>query len=135
MQDLKYCLHCGKELTGRSDKKYCDDYCRASHHSLQGKEHLRSYISNINKILKKNRQIMLDLCPEDKIKVQRADMIKQGFNFSYFTSIHKTEAGKYYYYCYEMGFLILSERSVLIVKNKTHSRMEALLPVGTGQQV
>lgn len=122
MAERKHCLHCDKELTGRADKKYCDDYCRASYHSVKGRDNVRGYMSRTNKTLKKNRQILHELCPDDKNKVLCSQLVKKGFDFNILTSIRKTEAGKIYHYCYEMGYLIINEKYILIVKNRTISR-------------
>ncbi|MNL79599.1 hypothetical protein D3C87_2062440 [compost metagenome] len=61
-----------------------------------------------------------------KTKVRYADMLKQGFDFGYFTTILKTGQNSYYYFCYEMGYLIINHETVLLVKRENHQRMEAL---------
>ena len=34
----KPCLSCSKPVKGRTDKKFCDDYCRNSYHNRYPKE-------------------------------------------------------------------------------------------------
>src|SRR5688500_3761700 len=48
------CLQCNRALRGRSDKKFCDAYCRNVHHNGQ-KKHVNISHQKINGILKKNR--------------------------------------------------------------------------------
>jgi hypothetical protein len=53
----RHCLCCNKTIKGRSDKKFCDDYCRNKFNN-----HLKSEagwpIRGINSILRKNRRIL-----------------------------------------------------------------------------
>jgi hypothetical protein len=56
----------------------------------------------------------------------RSFTITNAFDFSYFTSILKTGERSYYYFCYEMGYLMINRETVLLVKRENHQRMEAL---------
>ena len=35
---MKTCKTCEKPIKGRSDKKYCNDYCRSIHHNKNNKK-------------------------------------------------------------------------------------------------
>lgn len=110
------CLECGNEFQGRSDKKFCDDYCRNSYHNKKNKG-LGPAVKEISKILLKNYKILQDLNPEQKVNVPRAKLSERGYNFNYFTSIYTTKAGKVYYFCFDKGFLPLDHDWVVLVTN------------------
>ena len=116
--DKKLCLNCNLPLAGRTDKKFCDDACRSSYHSRNSNAGL-DYVRQINQCLKRNRKILLALSPEGKAKVSRKELLAQGFDFQCFTSIYKTEKQACYYFCYEMGYLLLEHDYVLLVRKKS----------------
>ena len=115
----KTCAACGKPVRGRSDKKFCDDYCRNSYNNTMNSE-TTSLMRNINNILRRNRRILNDLLPsgEERVKHPRAKLNGLGFNFRHFTHIYTTRKGGIYHFCYEYGYLPLEGEWVLIVKNK-----------------
>ncbi|MEP7253841.1 MAG: hypothetical protein ABI683_15720, partial [Ginsengibacter sp.] len=58
----KLCLTCGKQVKGRTDKKFCDDYCRNNYNN-QLKSNSTNLIRNVNNALGKNRRILESLIP------------------------------------------------------------------------
>lgn len=59
----------------------------------------------VNRILRKNRRILVGLNPDGKARVSRKKLQAQGFHFSFYTNTYKTKTGKIYYFCYEQGYL------------------------------
>ena len=55
--NLKNCLLCNKPVKGRTDKKFCDDYCRNIYNN-QLKAPENNLVRNINHALGKNRRIL-----------------------------------------------------------------------------
>jgi len=113
----KLCLACDKEITGgRSDKKFCDDYCRGVYNNIL-KSPANNNIRNINNTLSKNRRILESLMPSDKInvKVSKDVLITQQFAFDYHTQSRPAKNGTYFY-CYDYGYLTLDNDFVLIVR-------------------
>jgi hypothetical protein len=120
MENLpKSCAACGKVIKGRSDKKFCDDYCRNSYNNTANSD-TTALMRNINNILRKNRRVLLDLLPpgEEMTKYPRNKLTSLGFNFQYFTELYTTKKGSVYYFCYEYGYLLLEGDWILIVKKK-----------------
>jgi hypothetical protein len=113
----KKCLACGKPLKGRSDKKFCDDYCRSNHNNgLKGTT--SNLVRNINNALSKNRRI-LESCMkegEQTAKAHKDKLLEKGFQFKYHTHVYQTKNGHTYFYCYEFGYLPLENNWYLIVK-------------------
>lgn len=84
------CAYCGEEIPHyRSNKKYCDEDCKSKHfNQLQKEANLE--MGRVNRILKKNFQIMKDLLDEEKhVKVKKIKLEKKGFNFRFHTSVIK----------------------------------------------
>jgi len=116
-KEAKTCLFCEKPVKGRSDKKFCDDYCRAAYNN-ELKSAANNYIRNVNNALGKNRRILESLLPEGEAtaKASRDKLIEKGFQFKYHTHIYNTKTDKTYFYCYEYGYLPLENNWYLIVK-------------------
>ena len=116
-KENKICLFCKKPVKGRSDKKFCDDYCRAAYNNVL-KSAANNYIRNVNNALGKNRRILESLLPEREAtaKASRDKLIEKGFQFKYHTHIYNTKTDKTYFYCYEYGYLPLENNWYLIVK-------------------
>ncbi|RZM26238.1 MAG: hypothetical protein EOO88_17695 [Pedobacter sp.] len=113
------CQQCGKELFGRSDKKYCNDDCRNRANSHRRKRETwgdDKHIYEITRDLKRNRNIMKStgaFLGETKI-VTRGWLLDKGYNFDYYTNILHTKKGDYYF-CYEYGHLQLEDGKLLVV--------------------
>ena len=116
---LKSCLACNKPLRGRTDKKFCDDYCRNTFNN-QLKADCNNLIRNINNALRKNRRILEELMHQEDqvIKVSREKLLRQGFQFKYTTHVYTNKKGNSYYFCYEYGYLPLENNWFLIVRQK-----------------
>ncbi len=115
----RICAACGKSIKGRSDKRFCDDYCRNNHNNLLNSE-TTSYMRNVNNILRKNRRLLQQMIPEgrDLINYPKSRLASLGFNFQYFTHFYTNQKGAIYHFCYEYGYLLLEGDGVLIVKKK-----------------
>lgn len=114
------CLSCRKALKGRTDKKFCDDFCRNNYNN-----HIKSsdnnYIRNINNALRKNRRIMASLLEgiaDGKLTTRKDNLTVQGFVFKYFTHTYTNTAGKVYFFCYDYGYMALEDDYYLLVKRK-----------------
>jgi len=110
----KKCLDCGEILMGRSDKKFCSDYCRSNYYNKHHSE-TKKNITRINKILKKNHTVLSDLNPAGKSTMHRDVLLAKGFNFKYFTNTYTTKAGATYYFCYEQGYLPIDNNFYALV--------------------
>jgi uncharacterized protein YjdB len=115
---VKQCLFCSNKITGRTDKKFCNDYCRNAYNN-QLKSANSPAVRNINNTLIKNRRILETMLGEEKmIKQLKEKLLTQGFNFKYFTHNYTNQKGNIYYFCYEYGYLPLEHDWFLIVKRK-----------------
>lgn len=131
---IKLCLTCNKPVKGRTDKKFCNDYCRNSYNN-QLNAVCSNYIRHINTILQKNRRIMASLLSPSATRASASQMqlLEKGFVFKYCTHYQENKRGSHYHFCYDYGYLPVSEDRYLIVRNeraeqsKKFARKEKLL--------
>ena len=111
------CRNCGKQVKGRSDKKFCNDYCR-NYHNNQSKAEVNNYVRNINNALRKNRRILQELLPpnEDMSRMTKEQLLQAGFQFRYTTHSYRNKKGSTYFFCYDYGYLPLEHDWILVVK-------------------
>jgi len=114
----KQCLECNEPFVGRSDKKFCSDYCRNSYNNKVNSES-KNLIRNINNRLKKNYKVLSKLNPTGKTKIPKSKLIDLGFYFQYFTSIYVTKTGNTYHYVYDQGYLALENDFFLLIRKDT----------------
>ena len=114
----KLCLTCSKPIKGRTDKKFCDDYCRNNYNN-QLKSNTINLVRNINNALGKNRRILENFFgKEDMIKTTKDKLLEKGFQFKYITSTYTNKKGNVYFFCYDLGYLPLENDWYLLVKRK-----------------
>jgi len=115
----RQCMYCGREIqVGRIDKIFCEDDCRINHHNAKKKANkmlLPKSAKAILDALTNNYSILCQLNPEGKIVVPEKKMIRMGFDFEHLTNYHVTKKGDTYHYCFNQGYLKLSEGMVLLV--------------------
>jgi hypothetical protein len=98
-----YCLECGAGLKGRSDKKFCDSFCRNNFHNQQNAKH-NNLTRKVNNILSRNRKI-LEYLSQKNCYCSEPELYQSGFDIRFFT--HKQEVGNQIYICcYDFGYYI-----------------------------
>jgi len=114
----KLCLTCSKPLKGRTDKKFCDDYCRNNYNN-QLKSNTINLVRNINNALGKNRRILESLFgAEETAKTNKDKLLEKGFQFKYITHTYTNKKGNVYFFCYDIGYLPLENNWYLLVRRK-----------------
>jgi hypothetical protein len=86
----KNCITCGHRLVGRTDKKFCSDGCRYTHHNQ-----LNSGTNNTRRRIlyaaRKNRIILEHVLDKGITKLTRTELESLGFNFQAITGIQKPQ--------------------------------------------
>lgn len=113
------CLACNKPVKGRTDKKFCDDYCRNNFNN-QLKSGSTNLVRNINNALGKNRRILESLIPaaEETFKTTKEKLLQKSFQFKYITHSYTNKKGDVYFFCYDYGYLPIGNDWYLLVKRK-----------------
>jgi predicted nucleic acid-binding Zn ribbon protein len=117
----KVCQHCNTPVSGRADKRFCSDQCRAiAGNSRKMEDKGEVLMKQVNQILRRNRNILKQASPQGKTTLRREVLEQAGFQFSYFTTQFRTNRGNTYNFCYDYGYLLLPEEKVLIVKQQSY---------------
>tara|TARA_R110002073_G_scaffold72537_1_gene177046 strand:+ start:2643 stop:3041 length:399 start_codon:yes stop_codon:yes gene_type:complete len=109
MESIKLCLACNKKVEGRSDKKFCDPYCKSAYHYKLSQESAPKFYNKVENQLKLNRKILKEFNRAGKATVRAAILIENGFNSNFFTHYWKNKKGDVYLFVYEYGFLRINE--------------------------
>ena len=64
------CLSCDEVFEGRSDRKFCSDYCKSNYHYLLNKQKEHSLFTQVAKQLKLNRRLLRDFNKAGKSTMQ-----------------------------------------------------------------
>lgn len=108
---MEKCLACDKEINGRSDKKFCDSYCKSSYHYIKTKQGQKGIYSQIDRQLKHNRSVLKSYNKAGKATVRAHILLEQGFNPKFFTHYWKNQKKEVYLFVYEFGFLKKEEHN------------------------
>lgn len=108
----KTCASCGKMIEGRSDKKFCDPYCKSAYHYKKSIEQSPNFYKKVDRQLKTNRKILKHYNRAGKSTVRAYTVLNAGFNPKFFTHYWKNKQGDVYLFVYEYGFLRKKEFSV-----------------------
>jgi len=100
----KLCLSCNKEINGRRDKKYCDQYCKSHFHYERRKNDKMSLHFNIHQQLRLNRKILKSFNRAGKTTVRKSELHNLGFNPRIITHYWKTKESKVYLFVFEYGY-------------------------------
>jgi len=112
MRLCKECLSCGKDLTGRTDKKYCDPQCKSAHQYEREKRKPERFYNKVDNQLRLSRRILKQFNKAGKATVRLHTLTNEGFNPNFFTHYWKNKKGDVYLFVYEFGFLKISERNI-----------------------
>lgn len=122
----QHCQECGKEIHGRSDKRFCNDTCR---NNLNRKKRIAEQVIipdialEIIRIIKNNYRLLKSGGLESGITAFQPikNLLERGFNPGFFTSIREEE-GDVYHFCFECGFRISGE-NIFIIERKEQIRL------------
>lgn len=118
-EEKRLCEYCKEPIYGRSDKRFCSDYCRNSQHNIENKDST-NYMRKVNNILRRNRRILAKHNPNGKSKIQAHILMEEGFNFAFFTNVYETKKGGKYYFCYDQGYLKLDDGWYALVVKESY---------------
>jgi hypothetical protein len=114
--NFSHCLDCGKELPGRIGQKFCTVYCKSAYHYKKSKSKESRRYDKVLTQLKLNRRIlkMYNLSGQSQIKEEL--LLKEGFDFDYYTNTWTAKNGNLYYFCFEYGFRDLEDGKYMLIK-------------------
>ena len=98
----KYCRVCSERLYGRTDQRFCSDYCRNRFHNQKRKQEL-AYLRRIDRILRRNRAILKQLWEAGSWETDWDHLLRLGFRPSYCTGSFWKGNNRQTLLFYEMG--------------------------------
>jgi len=113
----KKCMECERRVRGRADKKFCSAICRNTYHNRKN-GYTTHMVRKINKVLRRNRAILLQYGPMGKTSISGKQLSARGFDFQYYTSRGEDPNGKAYYFCYDQGYVMEGEDRYLLIEQK-----------------
>ena len=79
------CKNCGKEMTGRIDRKFCSTYCKSTYHYHHNRDNEPTFYKKVDDQLKLNRRILKDYNKSGKSTVRGSVLKEEGFDPKFFT--------------------------------------------------
>jgi len=73
-------------------------------------------IREINKGLKRNRRILIELLQEGRKTIRRSLLARKGFDFELITAMQEKRSGTFCYCCYEYGYIPLDENRFQLIQ-------------------
>jgi hypothetical protein len=101
----RICPACNQIITGRTDKKFCNVYCKSAYHYRKNNSETPAFYFRVEKQLKQNRSLLKSYNKAGKSVVRSEILLKDGFNPNFFTHYWKNAKGDIYLFVYEYGFL------------------------------
>lgn len=116
MSTTKICQQCQSPLKGRSDKKFCDDYCRSQYYSQQHKIN-NDCIKFVTNRLRKNRMILKKLYTQKKYSISLHHIPIFGMDLCFHTHKFKSSNGDIYTMVFDYGFKLCPDQGIQIIQS------------------
>lgn len=119
-QPLTQCLNCQQILHGRTDKKFCNDYCRNASNNALFRD-INNLVRNITAAIKRNRRIMQHALCNDPVRriYKQSEIVDLGFDFDYHTHMKRTRTGNLIFYCFEYGYIKTKKDRIRLISQTT----------------
>lgn len=114
------CLHCGDQVIGRIDKKFCSDSCRNTYNNELNQDINNLMRTTHNQLRKNYRILKCILSNSTHQKKSLYLLIRKDFNFDLYTSTYTNKQGKVYYFIYDIGYLKVDQSSFIIVQKRAY---------------
>ncbi len=110
---------CKAAFRGRKDKVFCSIKCKSDYHRKLNEVTLDATV-RIDKILHRNRSILLELLGKNKIqlKVNREFLDQKNFKWDYHTNTHVNVQNKLVTYLYDICWILFTDQEVLIRRKR-----------------
>ena len=126
MNNKRCCLECNEQLVGRTDKKFCSDYCRNTYNNRQNSG-ITKNIREVNRILRSNRRILMQFKAIGKQKISERRLLQLGFRINYTTGYKLKPNGQMELYIYDQVLERLKNDTYLIMgRRESENEMEWL---------
>jgi len=115
---MNSCKICKKNISGRTDKIFCNSHCRSAYHNKKRQKNINHYLNYVNKRIIKNRNILKELNDVyGNREIDQNKLITKGFDFLMITHFFETSDHQTLRYCYDYGYLLVG-KNITIIKCK-----------------
>lgn len=118
----RLCLHCQHALAGRTDKKFCDDYCRNTYNNKRYREEFAAK-REIQSALNHNYKVLREICVTNTVaESSLSDLHSRGYQMPFFTNLSLTGQGEVLRQCFDMGILTKENGKLFVIDMKNGSQ-------------
>jgi hypothetical protein len=113
-----FCPICESKLEGRLDKRFCSNACRAQYFRNKKEESI-PVTRAVDGILHKNWKILSEFHAtygKRKFYVELSALSRKGFHPDYYTTSAENAQKKRYFFVYDFGCMLFSEKEVMVIK-------------------
>lgn len=96
MRIYKECRYSNKELSGRTDKKFCDPQCKSACQYQIEKQNPERFYNKVDNQLKLNRRLLKKYNKGGKVTIRSSVLLELGFDPNFFTHYWKNQKGEIY---------------------------------------
>lgn len=123
------CRYCKGPVVGRKGKIFCSIECKSIYH-YRLRAATFDTATPIDKILHRNRSILLEIMGKNKSqkKVDKIELDRKKFNYSYFTHSYTNSKGKVYFYLYDFAWMAFSDQEVLVIRKRFPAKDKPAFP-------
>ncbi len=113
MDNQRRCLECDEQILGRTDKKYCSDYCRNTFNNRHNSV-FHTNMRNVNRILRTNRRILMEFRDHGTLRISERKLLQRGYRMSYTTGRITKSNGQVQLFVYDQILEHLENDTYLI---------------------
>lgn len=110
----KKCQYCQTIIKGRSDKLFCDAFCKSAFHNNLPNSN-EAYMRSINKQLRTNRSALRKACPLGNATVRKDFLKTLGMDFKHITHTWKGKSEQLYFFCYDYGYTAAHDAAKVVI--------------------
>ncbi|MDQ3050950.1 MAG: hypothetical protein M3Q95_08710 [Bacteroidota bacterium] len=104
----KMCVSCGERVTGRADKKYCNEACKNEFHNRKSNRQSPAEKARMT-AARKNRSILSKIEASGLTQIGKTELELCGFNFEALTGLKMLGKGKFLLYCFDYQLQLQKE--------------------------
>jgi len=101
----KNCINCQEKLTGRSDKKFCNEACKNEFNNKASAIRNRAAGTGLYASISKNREVLAGLYANGIREINARDLECFGFNFKSITGVEVPGDGNLKLVCNEFNLV------------------------------
>ena len=113
------CRMCKNPFVGKRSKIFCSPSCKSEYHYHLNKAN-KAATQKVDNILHRNRAILLELLGKktNSKTIQKLELDKKQFNYSYVTAFHLNSHNKMVNHIYDFSWIIFSDDRILIKRKR-----------------